>query len=212
MPLYPIKVVMLPILYSFRRCPYAIRARMTLHYAGIQVELREVLLKDKPASMLAVSSKGTVPVLILPDGQVMDESYDVMRWALANRDPDHWWLSDRENEINELIQFNDHEFKTHLDHYKYFDRFPEHPKEYYRAQAENFLSILEEKLTANHYLLDENMCLADIAVFPFIRQFAFVDKAWFDQAHYPNLQRWLAYFLESALFLEVMEKYPVFND
>lgn len=203
---------MLPILYSFRRCPYAIRARMALHYAGLQVELREVLLRDKPVSMLKASTKGTVPVLILPDGQVLDESYEVMRWALAQHDPDHWWMDEREEAIEQLVRFNDGEFKVHLDHYKYFDRFPEHPMAHYRSQAEQFLGVLEQKLTANHFLLGECICLADVAVFPFIRQFAFVDKGWFDQAPYPNLQRWLAFFLTSDNFLAVMEKRPVFKD
>lgn len=203
---------MLPILYSFRRCPYAIRARMALHYAGVQVELREVLLRDKPASMLKASNKGTVPVLILPDGRVLDESYEVMRWALAQHDPDHWWMDEREEDIEQLVRLNDGDFKVHLDHYKYFDRFPEHPMAHYRLQAEQFLGVLEQKLTVNHFLLGERICLADVAVFPFIRQFAFVDKDWFDQAPYPNLQRWLAFFLTSDNFLAVMEKHPVFKD
>jgi len=203
---------MLPILYSFRRCPYAIRARMALHYSGVQLELREVLLKDKPPSMLAVSAKGTVPVLILPDGQVLDESYDVMRWALNQQDMDHWWNGSLEAEIDELIRLNDKEFKTHLDHYKYFDRFPMQPMEYYRVQAEKFLVVLEEKLTAQKYLMAETISFADVAVFPFIRQFAFVDKSWFDNTPYPKLQCWLNSFLSSELFSAVMEKYPVWQE
>lgn len=203
---------MLPILYSFRRCPYAIRARMALHYAGIQVELREVLLKDKPASMLSASSKGTVPVLIFPDGRVLDESFDVMRWALEQSDSDHWWLKEFEAEINELIQWNDGEFKQHLDHYKYFERYPEHPMEFYRAQAEEFLTALEQRLSVEKYLLGKNISIADIAIFPFIRQFAFADKRWFDVSPYPKLQSWLDEFLESNLFLSIMEKYPVWHD
>lgn len=202
----------LPILYSFRRCPYAIRARMALHYAGVQVELREVLLKDKPASMLAASAKGTVPVFIFPDGKVLDESYDLMRWALSQNDPDHWWADEREQQVNELIQWNDGEFKQHLDHYKYFERFPEHSMEYYRAQAEEFLNALEQRLSVKKYLLGEHISLADIAIFPFIRQFAFADKAWFDVAPYPKLQSWLDEFLASDLFLAVMEKHPVWQD
>lgn len=203
---------MLPILYSFRRCPYAIRARMALHYSGIQVELREVLLKDKPPSMLAASSKGTVPVLIFPDGRVLDESLDVMRWALEQNDSDHWWLKEFEAEMNELIQWNDGEFKQHLDHYKYFERYPEHSMEFYRAQAEEFLIALEQRLSVGKYLLGKNISLADIAIFPFIRQFAFADKGWFDSSPYPKLQNWLAGLLESNLFLSVMEKYPVWQE
>ncbi|MBQ0711660.1 MAG: glutathione S-transferase [Porticoccus sp.] len=203
---------MLPILYSFRRCPYAIRARMALAYAGVQVELREILLREKPPQMLAASTKGTVPVLVLPDGSVLEESYDVMRWALNHHDPDHWCEAALAAEANALIDQNDHSFKAHLDHYKYADRHPEHPMEYYRTQAEGFLQILEAQLTTARFLLGEKISVADVGIFPFIRQFAFVDKSWFDQAPYPNLQNWLAYFLNSALFLSVMEKYPVWQE
>ena len=185
---------------------------MALHYSGIQVELREVLLKDKPPSMLVASSKGTVPVLIFPDGQVLDESLDVMRWALEQNDSDHWWLQEFEAEMNELIQWNDGEFKQHLDHYKYFERYPEHSMEFYRAQAEEFLIALEQRLSVGKYLLGKNISLADIAIFPFIRQFAFADKGWFDSSPYPKLQNWLAGLLESDLFLSVMEKYPVWQE
>lgn len=203
---------MLPILYSFRRCPYAIRARMAVHYAGVEVELREVLLKDKPGAMLSVSSKGTVPVLVLSDGRVLDESYDVMRWALNQQDLDHWWSGQLEAEVDELIRLNDGEFKTHLDHYKYFDRFPMQSMEYYRSQAEKFLVVLEEKLSAQKYLLTEKISLADVAIFPFIRQFAFVDKDWFDNTPYPKLKCWLNSFLNSELFLVVMEKHLVWQE
>ena len=203
---------MLPILYSFRRCPYAIRARMALHYAGIEVELREVLLKEKPASMLGASAKGTVPVLIFPDGRVLDESYDVMCWALGQNDPDQWRRQQSQSDTEKLIQYNDGEFKRHLDHYKYFERFPEYSQEEYRAEAEKFLVILEEKLNNQNFLLGDQISLADVAIFPFIRQFAFADKQWFDQSPYPKLQHWLAFFLESELFLAVMKKYPVFHD
>src|SRR5210317_1296056 len=110
---------MIPILYSFRRCPYAIRARMALDYASVEVELREVLLRDKPRAMLEASSKGTVPVLVLPDGRVIDESVDVMHWALMHRDPDGWWQEGLESETNELLEQNDFVFKKYLDRYKY---------------------------------------------------------------------------------------------
>ena len=203
---------MLPILYSFRRCPYAIRARMAVRYAGVEVELREVLLKDKPEAMLSVSSKGTVPVLVLSDGQVLDESYDVMRWALNQQDLDQWRSDQLETEIDELIRLNDGEFKTHLDHYKYFDRFPMQSMEHYRSQAEKFLAVLEEKLTTQKYLLSESISLADVAIFPFVRQFAFVDKDWFDNSSYPKLKCWLNSFLNSALFLAVMEKHSIWQE
>lgn len=200
---------MLPILYSFRRCPYAIRARMALYYAGVQVELREILLRDKPASMLAASTKGTVPVLLLPEGVVLDESYEVMRWALEQSDPDQWWDSSLTAEVDALIQQNDGSFKVCLDHYKYADRYPEHAVEYYRSQAEIFLTVLEKKLTAGVYLFGDNVSISDVAIFPFIRQFAFVDKDWFDQAPYPKLQHWLSDFLASEIFSAVMDKHKV---
>ena len=200
---------MLPILYSFRRCPYAIRARMALFYAGIEVELREVLLRDKPMDMLRVSQKGTVPVLVLPDGNVLDESCVIMHWALDQSDPDQWYFSAKSAELDEIIQNNDSLFKESLDRYKYSDRYPEHTIKYYRAQAEIFLTSLEQKLTATQYLLGPKISLADVAIFPFVRQFSLVDKVWFDASPYPKLRRWLAYFLSVEFFLAVMQKHPV---
>ena len=201
-----------PILYSFRRCPFAIRARMTLNYAALGVELREVLLRDKPPSMLIASPKGTVPILILPDGSVIDESIEVMRWALTRSDPDHWWREDMATEINTLVEENDLVFKRHLDHYKYADRYPAHPQEFYRDEAEKFLSQLEHRLVLKRYLMDDQLTFPDVAVFPFVRQFAFVDKTWFDQAPYPKLQAWLQSFLDSELFSAVMKKFPVWHE
>ena len=193
----------LPILYSFRRCPYAIRARMAIYYSGLTVEIREIVLRDKPASMLEYSPKGTVPVLILPSGQVIDESRDVMDWALSIHDPDQW----KTEGSNSLLEENDSVFKQHLDQYKYADRHPDHPAEYYRDQCEDFLQKLEGKLASQNFLMGDRITDIDIAIFPFIRQFAFVDKAWFDQSSFPHLQKWLACFLESDLFLNVMTKY-----
>ena len=181
---------------------------MALQYASIDVELREVLLRDKPGAMLAASAKGTVPVLVLPDGRVIDESVDVMRWALAQRDPDGWWQEDLEAETKSLVQQNDFVFKKFLDRYKYADRYPEHPQSYYRNKACNFLQLLEQKLTTGPYLLSGKPTFSDVAIFPFVRQFAFVDKAWFDRAPYPKLQNWLRVFLDSDLFLGVMTKFP----
>lgn len=203
---------MLPILYSFRRCPYAIRARITLAYAGIPVEHREVLLRDKPAAMLKASAKGTVPILILPDGSVIDESYAIMRWALGQRDPDYWWQEKLATETDALVKENDFDFKLHLDHYKYADRFPKHPASHYRQQAEKFLLNLEQKLMQHSYLQGDQLTFSDVAVFPFVRQFAFVDKAWFDQTDYPSLQIWLQSLLDSVLFTDVMRKYPLWQE
>ena len=203
---------MLPVLYSFRRCPYAIRARMALIYSSINVELREVLLRDKPKSMLAASAKGTVPVLLLPDGRVLDQSRDIMLWALESSDPQQWYNEALAEPVNCLIDCNDNQFKTHLDHYKYWDRFPEQPQQFYRAQAEKFLLQLEGHLENNSYLLADRITLADIALFPFIRQFAYVDKPWFDQAPYPRLQAWLEKFLQSELFAAAMNKLPPWQE
>jgi glutathione S-transferase len=200
--------MMKPVLYSFRRCPYAIRARMALNYAGVEFELREVLLRDKPPSMLKASAKGTVPVMLLADGTVIDESADVMRWALAQHDPDHWWSETLKTETNTLLEENDFVFKKHLDQYKYADRHPQQPQSIYRTRAENFLQQLEHRLGQQQHLVDQRLTFADVAIFPFVRQFAFVDKSWFDQAPYPLLQSWLCTLLGSALFLNVMTKYP----
>jgi glutathione S-transferase len=201
----------LPVLYSFRRCPYAMRARMALVYSGIRVELREVLLRDMPPAMLACSPKGTVPVLLLPNGRVLEESRDIIAWALASSDPDGWLPAvegGAQNAASRLIDENDQAFKQQLDHYKYAERYPEHPASVYRAAGEGFLQQLEQRLERQAWLTGERMGVADVAIFPFIRQFAFVDKPWFDSTPYPRLQQWLDFFLESALFLSVMKKYP----
>lgn len=203
---------MIPVLYSFRRCPYAIRARMSLYYATIRVELREVFLRDKPESLLAASPKATVPVMVFPDGAVLDQSLEIMRWALACSDPDHWWRDDLAEESEALIEENDFSFKTHLDHYKYWDRFPQKTQSHYRNQAEEYLRQLELKLALQRYLLADEMTLADVAIFPFVRQFAFVDKTWFDQAPYPKLQGWLQSLLDSLLFQGVMGKFATWRE
>jgi len=197
-----------PILYSFRRCPYAIRARLAIKISQIQVVLREVVLADKPHEILALSPKGTVPVLVLDNSKVIDESMDIMMWALNQNDPDRWILNnkDKQDETNALIVVNDTEFKQHLDHYKYADRYPENTMEYYRQQAQSFLQQLEEHLSQTTFILSDHLSMVDMAIFPFIRQFAFVDKSWFDRLPYKNLQLWLEYILTSNLFTQVMMK------
>jgi glutathione S-transferase len=199
----------LPILYSFRRCPYAIRARLAIAYAGIPVEIREVQLKHKPEQMLAISPKGTVPVLQLPDGKVIEESLDIMRWTLPQNDPDNWLDTGEGSE--RLIQWNDGDFKYYLDRYKYADRYPEFPESYYRSQAELFLAELESKLSLNTYLGGNHLSLLDAAIFPFIRQFAAVDNQWFQSSEYRHLNNWLSGLLVSDLFALVMVKYSVWN-
>ena len=198
---------MLPILYTFRRCPYAMRARLALAYAGIEVEYREIELRNKPQAMLDVSPKGTVPVLQLESGQVIDESLDIMCWALNQHDPEGWLT--HQTQALALIDENDTTFKVWLDKYKYADRFPEHSQTYYREQGGIFLQQLETLLKEHTFLLANQPTLADCAIFPFMRQFAFVDKPWFDQSPYPKLQTWLNFHLKSELFEEIMVKRPI---
>ena len=185
---------------------------MTFRRAIITAELREVFLADKPSSMLAYSSKATVPVLVLDNGVVLDESLDIMRWVLEQSDPQQWIRSDLEAPTKALIEENDGSFKVDLDHYKYWDRYPLKTQQDYRAAAEIFLCKLERRLEITDYLLAMQATLADIAIFPFIRQFAFVDKLWFDQSPYPLLRRWLQRFLESELFLQSMIKQPAWRE
>ena len=203
---------MLPTLYSFRRCPYAMRARMALCRGSITVELREVSLRAKPEAMLSLSAKATVPVLHLPDQTVLDESLDIMYWALAHSDPGQWLDPALAEQSANLIVENDGSFKGYLDHYKYWERYPADSQQDYRAAAEVFLQRLELLLEDNSYLLGNRVGITDIAIFPFIRQFAFVDKDWFDQAPYPRLQQWLQGFLESELFISAMRKQPLWQE
>ncbi len=202
------------ILYSFRRCPYAIRARLALSYALPEqsLELREVVLKDKPSELLAINPNATVPVLHLLNDDlstcdVLSESLHIMLWALAQTDSDGWLEAAHKPLVLELIALNDGDFKWALDHYKYADRY-DNPPEYYRKKAEVFLAKLEGMLKNNAYLFSANIGLADMAIAPFIRQFAHVDKDWFFNSQYVHLQQWLNIFLESQRFKSIMKKYP----
>ena len=191
------------------------RARMAISYSGTTVALREVILRDMPAALLAASPKGTVPVLVLPDGRVLEESLDIMDWALARNDPDRWQPDrgdDMYADIRQLLDENDTTFKQHLDYYKYAERYPEHPADYYRSQGEVFLGKLEQRLLRHACLCGAHKSVADISIFPFIRQFANVDRDWFDAAAYPRLQAWLDDFLCATLFTGVMQKYPQWQD
>lgn len=188
-----------PILYSFRRCPYAMRARMALLVSGQTVELREVALRGKPAEMIAASPKATVPVLVLADGEVIDESICIMRWALARHDPENWLAGDDAA----LIAANDGAFKHHLDRYKYPDRHGVDPIEH-RDSGLAMLHGLEVRLSARSHLCGDTRTLADIAVMPFVRQFAAVDQGWFYRQPLPQLQAWLARLTASALFDQAM--------
>jgi len=203
---------MFPVLYSFRRCPYAIRARLALQVAGQTVELREVILKNKPTELLQASAKATVPVLVLNDGRVIDESRDIMLWALSQNDPQDWLAQKNGlyDEASSLIDQNDFDFKPNLDAYKYADRYPE-SADYYRQQGECFLRLLEHRLAQHAYLMGDQISLADMAIFPFIRQFAHVDIHWFNHSPYTKLQQWLSDFLTAQCFADVMNKYPAWQ-
>ncbi|MHA6318024.1 glutathione S-transferase [Altererythrobacter sp. CAU 1778] len=195
-----------PVLYSFRRCPYAMRARMALHIAGIQPEHREVLLREKPAAMLEASPKGTVPVLVLGDSAVLDESIDIMRWALGRNDPKGWLA----REDTGLIASNDGAFKHHLDRYKYASRHDSDPAEH-RDAALGILRGYETRLEASANLCGEQRGMTDAAIMPFVRQFAHTDRAWFDAQPLPFLQAWLERWKSSPLFAAVMAKHPVWQ-
>ena len=209
------------ILYSFRRCPYAMRARLALWQSGVAFELREIVLRDKPQPMLDASPKGTVPVLVLDASAktgiekpvVIDESLDIMLWALTQKDPSHWLPTESDTLDTALafVERNDNEFKGWLDKYKYFDRFPEHSQQHYRAQGEIFLAELESRLKTSAFLSGELFGFLDAAIAPFIRQFAHVDLEWFEQCEYERVKQWLNDFKASDLFLAIMKKFPVWK-
>lgn len=204
----------LPVLYSYRRCPYAMRARMALKYADIAVEIREIVLRDKPAEMLKASPKGTVPVLVFQDdvtneAVVIEQSLDIMHWALQQKDVDGWLNVDNAM-AQELIFENDGYFKQALDKYKYAIRFPEESAEAYRLQAEVFLLKLEMLLSQSLFLLKAEASLVDIAIFPFIRQLAAVDSTWFESSPYPKLRAWLNKLVASDVFVSIMQKQPTY--
>lgn len=201
----------LPLLYSFRRCPYAMRARLGIVFAEQAVELREIVLRNKPAHMLEISPKGTVPVLQLANGQVIEESIEILEWALNQNDPQGLLQADL-IQADKLIQQNDNEFKYWLDRYKYFERYPEKSQLEYQQQGEKFLQVLEGLLTQNTYLLGDNISKADIAIVPFVRQFAHVNRDTFAALPYPKVQQWLADWLEHPNFLAMMKKYKPWKE
>ena len=209
-PLPAMAKALLPVLYSFRRCPYAMRARLALYASGIAVEHREVELKNKPVCMLAASPKGTVPVLVLPDGQVIDESLDIMRWALQAQDPMLWWPQATVplNAALALIEENDGPFKHALDRYKYPHRFSLADGMDWREAGTQFLLQLEAILAGAPYLAGNRWGLCDAALAPFVRQFAHTDKAWFAAQPWPYLARWLTQFEGSDVFAAIMHKHP----
>lgn len=199
----------LPILWTFRRCPYAMRARLAIHSSGRPMALREILLKDKPAPFLAASPKGTVPVVQVGD-RVIEESRDVMLWALSQNDPEGWLEMDDEGYA--LIDTCDGPFKQALDHTKYAVRFPDLDEAAERAKAMEFLSHLNDRLSEHSFLMGPKRTLADMAILPFVRQFANTDRAWFDAQGLGPLTKWLDAFLASDRFRAVMMKYPPWQE
>lgn len=198
-----------PIFWTFRRCPYAIRARLALASSGVQVELREIELKNKPAEFLVTSPSSSVPCLRL-DERVIDESLDIMIWALKRSDPQR--LLEMPDLGWDLIATNDGPFKAALDHTKYAVRYPELDRETERAKAAAFLATLDAQLGAQRWLFGAQARIADFAILPFVRQFANSDRNWFDQQPWTALIGWLDRFLQSDAFARVMKKYEPWSD
>jgi glutathione S-transferase len=198
-----------PLLYTYCRCPYAIRARMALLQASIGFDAFEIVLREKPLAMLAVSPKGTVPVLVLPDGLVIEESLEIMRWAFEGRDQAGWWHRAQTQGSQALIALNDGPFKQHLDRYKYPERFAEPDPGFHRGEAVIcLLHPLEQRLTQEPHLGGDEPCAADLAIFPFVRQFRAVDPGWFDAQALPATRQWLQGWLQCNQFKACMKKLP----
>lgn len=202
-----------PILYSLRNCPYAMRARIALYKSKQVSELRDIVLSNKPPEMINASAKATVPVLVLPEGSIIDESLDIMIWALQNSDPD-LLLHSKSKSLEDMlvtIRWFDNDFKSALDKYGCAKRYHETNLSECRASCEIFLEYLEQRLSAHTFLLANNESLVDIAIFPFIRKFARIERQWYLQSPYPNVRRWLNIYLQSRMFSKVMTKYPLWS-
>ncbi len=205
----------LPILYSLRNCPYAMRARIAIFKAKQTVLLRDIVLSNKPEEMIVASPKATVPVVVLSNGKVLEESLDVMLWALNETDPDNLLCSQSETALPEmlkLIETFDHEFKTCLEQYKCAKRYRENNISECRDVCEQFIRTLEHRLKRHAFIMSDTESLADIALLPFIRQFARVERQWYLQSPYPKVRQWLNHYLQSPMFTKVMAKYPLWTD
>ena len=210
----------IPVLYSFRRCPYAMRARLAILASRVPCEIREVALRSKPAELLAASPKATVPVLVLPSGKVIDQSLEIMRWALARHDPQRWLMPQTESleAVLALVSVNDGQFKHHLDRYKYPNRYRlEHAGTElafaltHRTSASGWLFTLENRLIRSAWLFGASCSLADMAIAPFVRQFERTDADWFRLQPWPHLSAWLARWSSADSFAQMMEKYPTWQ-
>lgn len=190
-------------LYTFIRCPWAMRARLAMAYMGIEYHAIEVDLKNKPQSLLDISPKGTVPVLVFPDGTILEESLDIILWAMP-QPPDS-----QQKEIEDIVRINDNEFKYNNTRYKYSERYTEEGKSQieYRLECEKFIQLLEEKLNRYQYLISDEISIADIAIFPLVRQFSKVNQEWFAQSQYRQVQRWLKSITESEFYIKAMQKF-----
>lgn len=205
----------LPILYSLRNCPYAMRARIAIFKAKQTVLLRDIVLSNKPKEMLKVSPKATVPVLVLTDGLVLEESLDIMLWSLNETDPDDLLQSKEECSLPEmltLINTFDHDFKRCLEQYKCAKRYRENNIIECRELCEQFIQTLEDRLNSHEFLMSNTESLADIALLPFIRQFARIERQWYLQSPYPKVRQWLNNYLQSPIFTKVMAKHPLWLD
>lgn len=217
----------LPVLYSLRNCPYAMRARMAVYKSGQIVALRDLVLSNKPKEMIAASAKATVPILVLSESKVIDESVDIMLWALSESDPNNMLRIDqcvqqyneternipqKFDEILSLIYLFDNEFKPSLEAYKCAKRYHEDNVQECREVCETYIDNLEQRLTQHSYLIDDQESLADIALVPFIRQFAKVERQWYLQSPYSRVRKWLNQYLQSAMFNKVMAKYPLWSN
>lgn len=204
----------IPILFSFRRCPYAMRARIAIKLCSLECEIREINLKLKNKEFLELSPKGTVPVLVLPDDKIIEESMDIIHWAISNNDPYNLKLKNLEiyNKDIELISIFDNEFKYHLDRYKYNSRYKGINKEEHKYKARDLLVNLNNSLKEKQWLNGENISISDISILPFIRQYRIADIKWFDEKlELPNINRWLDKFLNSKIFNNVMKKYKIWE-
>ena len=207
----------LPVLYSFRRCPYAMRARLALHVSGITYEHREVVLKNKPAHMLALSPKGTVPVLWLSEaagGRVLEQSLDIMLWTLSQHDPLGWLPASDEGMADALtlIAHNDGPFKQQLDRYKYPNRSGLNSGTVDRDEAAIWLHTLDARLRGQSFLAGEQFGLTDAAIAPFVRQYAHTDPDWYASQAWTALAKWLAGFEVSEVFSAIMHKHTPWQE
>lgn len=209
------ETITLPILYSLRNCPFAMRARIAIYKSKQPVLLRDLVLSNKPEEMLIASPKGTVPVIVLPDNTVIEESLDVMLWALKTSDPSNLLYKEDSTALTKmlyLIEIFDSEFKTSLEAYKCAKRYKEDNVIECRQTCEVYIRELEQRLNQHDFLISTKESLVDIALLPFIRQFARVERQWYLQSPYPKVKQWLNNYLQSPLFTKVMAKYPLWLD